>query len=442
MSITPSSILYEGCIGSSDDWQLWLNVSQEIIEQLKSQFVLRKISGSLSLRLDYVGLLCFKKRTFFALPKIYDGVVGDTTADLQTVFSCLQQYFARRKTRIISFGEAGEGTVFDDAGTILDLFLSLLRWTQEHGFYQAENTVRYDEFSHINWRQTISERFPVNFGSSVVYAEPIGYRSNRTPNQLTELQALALIDLADKVGPLSRIWLPLHDEIVSSAQEIIINSENYYGDNASMRNLIDELIFSSNKDFDRALLELLSMWIDSDFKANDLQLYGTNAFHVVWEDICVSLFLRHAVFKEHSQLASQPVLVSGKTLLHIGPQRPDILFEMDEDIWIADAKWYDFDKGDRPPLHDIVKQITYQTTVLSGKTVKNNLFLVPGMGRETWEHGGDILMQYAEKQDNRFPSIRIIRINWNSAVEMYFDAASTNWWQEFIHMNQVASISR
>ncbi|MFA5593252.1 MAG: LlaJI family restriction endonuclease [Micavibrio sp.] len=430
----PSSILYEGAIGSSDDWQLRLNVSKQIIEDLQSQSILRKVSGNLGLRLDYVGLISFKDQTYFALPKIYNETDDDITTNLQSVFSCLQQYFFRKKARRISFSEAGEGTFFDDAGAILDLFLALLKWTQEHGFYQSDSKVRYDEYSHVNWRQTISEKFPVNFGTSLVYVEPIGYRVNKDNNQITELQAFAMLDLVKKIGPLSEIWLSTYDEIILSAKNIIINSDHYYGDRASISNAIDELIFSSNKDFDRELLDLLAAWIDLDYKASNLQLYGTNAFHFVWEDMCVSFFQRHSELKQHSKFASQPVLISGETFAQIGPQRPDILFEIEESIWIADAKWYDFDKGDRPPLHDIVKQMTYQTTILPDKKTGQNLFLLPGVGGEKCVDGGYIEMQYMERRDPRFPKIKIIRINWENALEIYLDTSPAEWWEEFIEV--------
>ena len=436
----PSSILYEGAIGSSDDWQLRLNVSKQTIEDLQSQSILRKVSGNFGLRLDYVGLISFKNQTYFSLPKIFDETDNNITANLQAVFSCLQQYFFRKKTRKLSFAEAGEGTIFDDAGAILDLFLALLKWTQEHGFYQSDSQGRYDEYSHINWRQTISEKFPANFGTAFVYVEPVGYKVNKDNNQITELQAFAMLDLIKKIGPLSEIWLSAYDEIILSAEDIIINSNNYYGDSATIRNTIDELIFSSNRDFDRELLDLLAIWINSDYKANNLRLYGTNAFHVVWEDICVSLFQRHSELKEHIKLASQPVLVSTDTFAQIGPQRPDILFEIDESIWIADAKWYDFDNGDRPPLHDVVKQITYQTTVLHDKKTQQNLFLLPGTGRGKWADGGYIEMQHMGKRDPRFPKIKIIRINWESALEVYLDTSPTEWWNEFIKAHIPESI--
>ena len=76
--------------------------------------------------------------------------------------------------------------------------------------------------------------------------------------------------------------------------------------------------------------------------------------------------------KRHSELASEPTYIFDGTEINIAPQRPDILGEENNQIQLADAKWYDFDQGDVPRLQDVIKQLVYHMTISPSRKVKTS----------------------------------------------------------------------
>ncbi len=431
-----TNILFEGTQGTPEFWKEKLGASNEEIAFLQGQLILRKLSGNSenqSFRLDFVGLICLRNSAFFSLPKIYKAFSGNFIQAMQRTLGCLQRYHGRGpRSRTFQSAQAGAGGMFDSAGTIVDMFLSFLDWTREHDFHQSDEAFRYDEYSHISWRDTLRHRFPVHFGHSVVYGDPVGYRMQPMHNELAELQALAIIELSDRLGLLSTVWFQDYDPVRLRAMEILAEPTLFIKDRNEVRQIVDRYAFSANKDSDRSLLDLLSLWLDSDYKrSTQVQLYGTNAFHVIWEDMCACLFKNFGQLLRHSDLASQPYYMNDRKMISIGPQRPDILVEVDGELQIADAKWYDFDGGDLPHLEDVVKQIVYQMTISPDQSVKNNLFLVPGLDGTSWDSAGHFRMR-TDKIDDRFPSIQVIRLNWDEVADSYTLSFIPKWRNDFI----------
>lgn len=427
------SILFEGEIGTAEYWISKISATIDDISNLQNQLILRKIPGRTSyLRLDFVGLICLRNNAFFALPKIYrDKHFDSLRAAIKTTFSCIQQY-QRGSIRTFRATEAGESNIFDGAGTIVDTFISLLAWTAEHGFHHADETFQYDEYSHVNWRETILRTFPVHFGNSVFYGEPLGYRTLPKRSQIAVIQAHALVSLSKFLGSLSEIWLPTYSPLLFAANEIIQDSLLNAWDQKNVRILIEEYLFAANRDYDREILDILNLWINLDHRASrHILLYGTNAFHVVWEDMCISLFDGKKL-ANHALLASQPVFYCNNLTAEISSQRPDILIEDENFISIADAKWYDFDQGDVPQLGDTIKQIFYEMTIKPSLKVKNNFFLVPGVGGLSWSNVGQIDMLYAQEKDSRFPDISIIRLNWEELALAYTENKIPSWRDELV----------
>lgn len=428
-----SQILFEGTVGTRDFWKNRLGISNDDIQFLQSQLVLRKTQGSTTdaFRLEFVGLVCFQNAAFFSVPKIFRDQKADFSQAIELTLSCLRQY-ERKYARGFKPAEAGAGEFFDGAGTVVDMFLSVLNWTREHGFHQIDEKFRSDEFCNISWQDTIRQRYPIHFGRSVLYGEPIGYRTLPAHNELAQMQACALLELAKRLDVISRIWLPDYDELYVLASEII-RGEVIFRSRTEMRHVVDEHLFSSNRDTDRSLLDLLSRWLDMDYKVSThIQLYGTNGFHAVWEHICAFLFHSLGTQQQHTDIASQPVFSDGGKRLPVSSQRPDILIESDDHIQIADAKWYDLDHGDLPHLEDIIKQLAYQMSIDPSRKVKSNVFLMPGLHGKSWSHAGQFEMSRDGRTDHRFPSVDVIRLDWIEMAQAYAKKNPPKWGEELL----------
>ena len=74
-------------------------------------------------------------------------------------------------------------------------------------------------------------------------------------NRLAELQAYALLDLSNRLGLLSSIWMTDYDPLRITAVEIASDEEGILRDRNEIRRTIDELSFSSQKEIsDRSSL--------------------------------------------------------------------------------------------------------------------------------------------------------------------------------------------
>lgn len=165
---------------------------------------------------------------------------------------------------------------------------------------------------------------------------------------------------------------------------------------------------------------MLGQWIHHRAARGTVQaLYGVNAFHVMWEDMCKVAFGPSGI--DHAESASQPHVIQGRTKLGLRPQRPDLLAEVDGGILIADAKWYRFWAGDYPGTPDVMKQLMYEMSTAPGVEVVGNSFLVPvpDAGADGFSAVGHIQMESAGHLDPRFPLVTVVGMQWDKVVEGY-----------------------
>jgi hypothetical protein len=324
---------------------------------------------------------------------------------------------------------AGAAEFAAGAGNLLDLFLSLHAWSDEHGLHAAETVVPSSDFAHVDWGATMHQTLAAHQRSSIIYVEPRGRRAKMVLSELAEIQALALLDVKNRLGALSQLWLQDHDPLLDECREVVGTSLYRIGDKTAIRESLAGLAFGATRDFDKELLSLLHQWLDEDFYQGERpQLYGTTAFHTVWEDMCLTFLGASA--QRHADIASQPRYVSQGMDIMLGPQRPDYLHRQGNYVWIADAKWYRVEKGELPLLADAMKQFVYELSVSESLEVRGNCFILPHLGGPRWRDAGKLSMFKGESSDIRFPEVRLISVDWNAAADAYRLARRATYWGE------------
>jgi hypothetical protein len=415
-----SRYVREGELGEALFWQDRLGLDAVGMASLVTQKILRQHLSSSEKplwRLDFVGLLMTKTAVFLSLPKIFPTVVGISTPDIISVLTCLQTYLAERR-RSTHMAKAGIADFYTDGGNLLNLFLSLLRWTEDHGIHTKTHSAASPEISDIYWPDTVRLSLAVHQLTATVYIDPQGRRSSESISPLGEIQAQALLDLFSKLGNLASLWTENEYELLDECRAVLSDSSIARMGAAELSELLDVASSDITRDADRELAELLLRWSRSKVTgSSQLRFFGTTAFHVVWESMCATALGWHNV-ATHFEFASQPVFKRTDQELALGAQRPDFLDISDGSARIADAKWHRTD-ADSVGVQDVVKQIMYEMSLADTFAVTGNCLILPHFSGSVAQHLGEIVMMIDGREDNRFPAIAVVSLRWSSAAEAY-----------------------
>lgn len=417
--LPPNSILWEGQTYSAHDWHEHLGITESDFQALIDEGVLRSDAESRKYRLDLVGFLFVRKRAFVVLPKIFRGRTD--TSIIRDVISCIRTYRTRVKRRM-RHAEASEILSFhDDKAKHIDLFLALVDWTSDRGFHSEDFESATDEPFDVNWNATMDHGIPLHIGKSVIYSEIVGRRIDYQFGALARLQARALLALHAQLKPVSLFWLNEHDPILDLAREINVNSPPRSGAFKDALEEVTTFLNVCNRDHDRELASILFDWLtDRPREAHKPAIFGTNAFHYVWEDICGVATLSLGSPTDHGSIASQPVYILQNTHKPTAGQKPDALRGNQAGLSILDAKWYDVATGDVPGVQDIVKQLMYELSIRDSTPVRYNAFLVPMTEKiPPLRVFGRAEMRANNEIDVRFKPVQIIGVSWEKAVSLY-----------------------
>jgi len=426
ISVEQGFIIVEGTIASVEDWCKALLIDNAAIAALITQGVFqrsRSANGQSQLRLNMVGLIATQNKAFFCLPKIYAGNDIDLSTSIRSVLSAVQTYH-RYIQRGPEASLSGEADIFLGGGSLLDHFLRLWEWTRDFGLHQDEQPIRNDGYQSINWRSTIWNSLPVHQSGSVIYPEPIGEKIAQSLSDLGVLQAYALKKIQYALGNVSDIFSEKNDNIWTSCSEAINNTALYLNDIFSINGIIYLYEGICTRDNDVELVDILKNYFEEFYKKSSSPiLYGVSSFHVVWENMCVSIFNNFGDSRVHSDIATQPSYNLYGKILELEAQRPDILRSLDQGIIIGDAKWYKADSNDLPKTPDAIKQFSYQNSILKEYSIIGNFLFLPTLSNVEWIYLGKLTMKFGKDDDPRFPDVHLIGLGWKNMVSLYAKSA-------------------
>jgi hypothetical protein len=227
-------------------------------------------------------------------------------------------------------------------------------------------------------------------------------------------------DLTGRLGAVTEMWINLHDPLLEECREVAHESEFSMSDLSAVRESLGTADLESTRDADRELVSLLTSWANAVYHTSSYpQLYGTTAYHTIWEDMCLWFLGGRNDAIQHGAIASQPVYELDQLTINVGPQLPDFVRVEGDQVWIADAKWYRSSHGELPGLSDVVKQLVYEMSVNSSAQIVSNCFIVPHLGGDIVTKMGAIEMRRLDQIDSRFPSVAVLSLDWRSACDAY-----------------------
>lgn len=422
--------LIEGTRRTKTDWTSALQIDAIEFESLVDIQVFRpdqSIDVGRCYRLDLVGILFTNDNAFVSLPKIFaHSPISNVVTITRSVIACLNRYLKASSSRQSRMSASEMLSSHRDQGRIVNTFLALLAWTLDHGFHTESLEREDDDFSNIDWRETIDRGIPLHHPAATIYAEVVGRTGRAHLGALARAQALCLIDMHAALKPVSELWLSSESDLLSEAQEVInetdgdslsASAEERRGTLRRLRDSIKSYASDCNFDADRELAQILLDWTDEQYRgAKTVGAYGSSAFHYVWEDMCRSLISGTLPNVAHSSIASQPTYELTGNQKSVGDQIPDILIAVENKYEIYDAKWY-FE--DLPGVQDVIKQMTYESSIQPQLKVSKNAFIIPTCENDVSLFGTAMMRSPDGTEDARFPCISLISVPWVRAVNAY-----------------------
>lgn len=370
-------------------------------------------SGDCLYVFTYVGIITCGSRVIKVYPKYLLSVKDDCLSEMKQIVKVLERYSRSTEQIINMFNGDGDNRSFN----ILAVVLYLLNDYYEYGIYtNSEDIIEVNGEGEILWGKTIDESFALIEDNRPYYMEL--YTEKSVEDDMDYFKRLHECILTD----CSR---QLHDaqlDALFGIDEIEL-SEETLDDFGDTEYILDRITKELNVQFNthrQILLKTLYAYVSQDrrmLEDNDgISMFGTTAFHAVWEKACADVFdnklsTEIGVIKLSVPLAEKYVSVKRKKLIEIIEkpiwQRDDFAIEAADTLipdlisipkidgadWfvIFDAKYYNLqlEKGrslrGNPGIGDVTKQYLYQLAYRDFinahaiKTVKN-CFLMPTEG--------------------------------------------------------------
>lgn len=367
-------------------------------------------SGDCLYIFTYVGIITCGNRVVKVYPKYLLSNKTDPHDEMKQVVKVLEKYSRSEKQIINVFNGNGENRSFN----ILAVILFLLNDYYEYGIYtNSEEIVEVNGEGEILWGKTIDESFALIEDNRPYYME---FYTERTIDDdmdyFKRLHECVLTECSKQLQDAQLDTLFEMDTLLLSEETLLDFGDRDY--------ILERIYKELNVQFNtrrQILLKTLYAYISQDrrvLEENDgISMYGTTAYHAVWEKVCSEVFdnkLNTSLgqLKMSVGLADQYKSMRKKALIDIIEKPiwegvdttetasdtliPDLIsmpqVEGVDYFIIFDAKYYNIqlEKGKtlkgNPGVGDVTKQYLYQLAYRDfikahNIAVVKNCFLMP-----------------------------------------------------------------
>lgn len=332
----------------------------------------------------FVGVIIVNGYVLKCYPK-YIFSTQEPLNELMKVISVLEKY-NNSKEQIIKICINSQ---HDKEFNRLAAIMYLLNDYYENGVYNnTQDIIEVNGNGEINWNKTINETFAILHDNRPYYVELRTLRhKNNDRDYFKRLHECILGICSMELKELSLL------ELLGLAEvDLTDESLDDFGDKSYILNQLEKEIniqFNTRK---QSLLKVMYMFIANDGTLADksnFSLYGTNAFHAVWEEACAvamgnvlhkklrEIKLPSGVLSSYYQSKSKTELIdiiekpiwldiAGEDHKAKDTLIPDIVSIQGDSFYIFDAKYYNIklepgkDISGQPGIGDITKQYLYQ----------------------------------------------------------------------------------
>ena len=385
-----------------------LEMSELIDEDIEIKDVTAE-SGDCLYVFTYVGLITLGNRIIKVYPKYLLSCQSEPVLEMKQVLKVLEKYNNSEEQIVNIFNGDDENRSFN----ILAVILFLLRDYYEYGIYtKTEDIIEVNGEGDILWQKTIDENFALIEEGRPYYMEL--YTEKTVDDETDYIKRLHECVLTE----CSRMLHAAQLDLLFEMDEIVLSDGTLkdFGDRDYILERIQKELNIQFNTRNQILLKTLYAFVAQNRKLLDendgISMFGTNAFHAVWEAICSEVFdnkLKTPLGKLGLSSPLSPEYRSDQTLIEViekpkwksteGDVKeasdtliPDLISvpkvgQVDY-FFIFDAKYYNLQLERQKPLKgnpgvgDVTKQYLYQLAykdfiLAHGFKEVRNCFLMP-----------------------------------------------------------------
>lgn len=250
----------------------------------------------------------------------------------------------------------------------LESIIWLLEDYQNNGIYFKSSNVHVSTNQGIiNWSKTIKNKVPLKNNKTFFYPE---FVSNSRINHEHELTLIHKYIITECISILGWLYPNIH---IKEPQKIPFSRKR------CLQILTKELVVNNNSQtihLISKLIEFLKMYTGNVLSNSFLKNIYTTNFEYVWEDI-VYRCLNNV---ELSNYYPNAIWNIDSSIFNASRLRPDTVIHTDKNLFILDAKYYNYHQNktikNLPQTSDIIKQIAYEQFMMEKYKIDTHSFFI------------------------------------------------------------------
>ncbi|UWD35076.1 LlaJI family restriction endonuclease [Mycoplasma cottewii] len=273
-----------------------------------------------------------------------------------------------------------------ESSNMLSICLELLLDYFEHGLYNNhKQIIELNGEGEIFWEKTINENTAYISNNIPVYLDTFNFNQKDNDNDyFRQLHSFVLTDISNRFSEVLEL-------IGLEGVDLSLSDISNFGKTEYIVHRLNQEISTQFITYKQNILKLLKKYIqekESEATSHSVSFFGTNAFNLVWEDVCSVVMnnsrdktlkeLNLSNFKDDNSKSLKNIIFKPKWKYHPDDNHqndhhhksedtlnPDIICIDENSLFIYDAKYYNIVLNenvikDKPGIADITKQYLYE----------------------------------------------------------------------------------
>lgn len=403
-----------------DFWLEKLSLSPNNLITILEKGILKPVKDGLTL--VFVGELVCNSSYAFSLPKCIS-INENTNYSIDITKAAIKKYHQKlKKNNSVLIEQIKELHFINDyPAKEFEAYLALRNHFSSNGPYRKSIvSTTINQTRKTFWKKTIQSSGLLISDESAFYPEPYCKQVTKVSNEITVVYLSIFNYLCNKYDSTQNLISSIEGSGNIIPFEEILKNADYFCRKIQIETY--ETFNTEDLNVLSIMLQILSDKLQSNGEMKVLA-YGTNYFHLVWEDICSDIFRND--YSAQIEEFSQPnwliqATIGENNFLPKGKLRPDVIWKDGDTNYILDAKYYYPFPDSSCGVGDISKQYIYAEASNSIKT--KNGFIFPESKKGTLVNAGlSVMLMPDGSEDPSFSTRRIsaFLLDFHDAIDSY-----------------------
>lgn len=312
----------------------------------------------------YVGVIYVLDTILIIYPKYIDNYLEDASNGyifLNKILNVIKKYYDDYQS--LNYSDSYDTCNLNE----FSLLITILNDFLENGLYSRDVSIIQNCIDgEINWEQTMENNISYTINNQIWYLDYYSQIIKQEKSYINQLHIYVIKEIYNKLKDILDI---LNYPTINLPNESIIN----FDDSNYIINMINLELGQQFNTHKIRILELLRTYFLNCFKISEeenLRLYGTSNFNIVWEDVCRKYYQFKMNLNFYNLEKISPIikdLDNNTEYVLLNAFRPDfILSNKEQEFFIFDAKYYKVNINEIcsiMSINDISKQFIYELLV-------------------------------------------------------------------------------